>query len=427
MSGVAAPPTCAPAMRAPSLPELVQRFGSPLFVYDGEAVVRRADELRAALPDFVDVCFAVKANPSLGILALLRSRGLGAEVASAGELAAARAAGFEAGRILYAGPGKRDAELEAAVAAGVRAIHVESEGELLRLDAIGRRLGRRVRAGLRAHVTWSASEERPIIGGGMPTKFGIPPDEIRARLADWLRLEGVALSGLHVFTATNVRDADAWLACAEHTLELARELAQAGLRLDWVDVGGGLGVPYAEGETPLDLARLGSGLTELGRAARADLAPGLRLVVEPGRYLVAPAGRFLLRVLDRKSCDGVEFLVTDGGVHQLLRPALVGQPHPVHAVKGGARERTYRVVGPLCTSLDSFGDHALPVCEPGDLLAIEHTGAYGFSESMPAFLSHPVPAEVLLWRGEAWLLRARREPTRHLEGQAIPAPLLDGS
>jgi diaminopimelate decarboxylase len=410
-----------------SAAELVALFGSPLFVYDGELVERRHAALRSALPEGADLFYAVKANPSLGLLALLRRLGAGAEIASEGELLAARRAGFEASAILFAGPGKRDDELRAAVEAGLLGIHVESEGELRRLDAIGRARGRRVRVGVRAHVPWSAGEGHVIIGGGEATKFGIPAPVVREAARAWLGLEGVELSGLHVFNASNVLDAGALVRGARRTLELATELVAAGWPLEWVDAGGGLGVPYAPGETPLDVEALGRGLGAALAEARRASGRDLRLVLEPGRWLVAEAGRLLLRVLDRKACGGVEFLVVDGGVHDLLRPALIGQPHPIACLRASpAAPRAFRVVGPLCTSLDSFGDHALPEdVTRGDLLSIGCAGAYGFTEAMPHFLSHPVPAEVLLWRGAAHLLRPRREAAWHLEGQAIPPALGD--
>lgn len=398
----------------PGPEELLERFGSPLHVVDADVIRARWKALRQALPARVDVHYAMKANPSLGVLALLRSLGAGVEIASQGELLAAQRVGFPGERTLYAGPAKTDAELEAAAEAGLLAIHAESHAELLRLDAIGRRRGRAVAAGVRVHVPWTASESHAIIGGSSATKFGVPEDEARARAPEWARLSGVRVRSLHVFNASNVRDAEALAAGAARTVALGAALADAGLPLEQVDVGGGLGVPYAPGETPLDAPLLGRLL--------APLCERFRLVVEPGRYLVAEAGEYLCRVIDVKRCGDVTFLACDGGIHHVLRPALIGQPHPIRRADARATGpiRRYRVVGPLCTSLDSLGDHDLPATERGDVLAVGCTGAYGFTESMPHFLSHPVPAEVLLDGEAAHLLRPRREAGWHLEGQLIP-------
>ena len=407
--------------------ELVEAFGSPLHVYDGERIAAAARRLRAALPERCSIHHAVKANPSLALLALLVSEGLGLEIASEGELAAALAVSCPPQRILFAGPGKRDAELEAAVEAGVGAIHCESTGELKRLEAIASRGGGRLRCGVRVHVPWSAGEARPIIGGGQVSKFGVAEAEARESVESWLALEHLEIAGLHVFNASNVLEAEALLAGAERTLALACDLKDLGLPLDWVDLGGGLGVSYCASERPLDVERLGEGLGHLLERAERERGHSFRLVLEPGRWLVAEAGEYFASVVDTKRCEGVDFAVLDGGIHHLLRPVLVGQDHPARKAwppppEGGAL-LPVRLVGPLCTSLDSFGDHELPALSVGDLVAIGRTGAYGFTEAMPQFLSHPVPAEVLLFQGEAWLIRERREAAWHLQGQRIPPPL----
>ncbi len=405
--------------------ELVERFGSPLFVYDGEAIGERYGRLREALPEHVAIHYAVKANPALGVLALLVREGAGLEIASEGELAAALRVGCPPERILYAGPGKRDAELEAALEAGVTGIHAESANELRRLDALAAARGERLRCGVRVHVPWSAGETRTIIGGGEATKFGVSEGEARESVASWLRLEHLEIAGLHVFNASNVLDAESLLAGARRTLDLACDLADAGLPLEWVDLGGGLGVSYSEGETPLDVEAFGAGLSTLSSQTEAERGHRFRLALEPGRWLVAEAGEYLTTVVDRKSCGGVDFAVLDGGVHHLLRPALVGQPHPARLAsrESGEESQSVRLAGPLCTSLDSFGDHDLPPLEVGDVIAIERAGAYGFTEAMPQFLSHAVPAEVMQLDGDVHVLRERRGAEKHMAGQHLPPTL----
>lgn len=409
----------------PQAAELVERFGSPLFVYDGERILERYRRLRASLPDSATVHYAVKANPALGVLALLVREGAGLEIASEGELAAALRVACPPERILYAGPGKRDVELVAALEAGVTGIHAESANELRRLDALAAARGKRLRCGVRVHVPWSAGEARTIIGGGEATKFGVSETEARESVASWLELEHLEIGGLHVFNASNVLEAESLLAGARRTLELACDLKDAGLPLDWVDLGGGLGVSYSVGEAPLDVEAFGAGLSALSERIESERGHRFRLVLEPGRWLVAEAGEYLTTVVDRKSCGGVEFAVLDGGVHHLLRPALVGQAHPARLASRESDEdlQPVRLAGPLCTSLDSFGDHDLPPLQVGDVIAIERAGAYGFTEAMPQFLSHAVPAEVMQLDGEVHVLRERRGAEKHLSGQHLPPSL----
>ncbi len=200
------------------------------------------------------------------------------------------------------------------------------------------------------------------------------------------------IRGLHAFAASNQRNAATLLAIHSRIFDLAKRLHdEHGLILEQLDLGGGLGVPYAEDETPLDLAAFGQGLADL--LARHPWFTG-QVILEPGRFLAAPCGVYLARVIRVKESRGARFAILEGGVNHLLRPALTGQAFPVRAVgKTGSTHRT-TLAGPLCTSLDRLGEADLPDLVPGDLLAFGHTGAYGFTEAMTAFLSHPVPPEI---------------------------------
>jgi len=413
---------------------LVATHGSPLFVYDLAVVTRQADALRAVLPARFDIAYAVKANPSLGLVAHLGDLGLGADVASLGELRTAIRAGIPAERIVMTGPGKRDEELRAAVDAGIRAITVESVGELRRLDAIaGTRAGpgaRPVPILLRVAVSTTAVGERiPIVGGDGGLKFGMDRDDLLAAA----RLAGSSnrldLLGIHSFGASNVTDA---ATVAEHvaaTMALAIEVAAAtGMTLRLVDVGGGLGIPYRDDEPPLDLDAFGRLLGALADSWTTDPATrGTRLLIEPGRFIVGACGLYVTQVVDTKTVDGRAVAVVDGGIHHVLRPALVGGEHRVRRLsrRGHPASATapdpVMIAGPLCSGLDVLATSALlPRLEPGDLLAILDVGAYGFSESMPFFLSHPIPAEIAIHDGRASVLRPRLEPESWLEWQRLP-------
>jgi diaminopimelate decarboxylase len=407
--------------------DLAARFGTPLYVYDLDVIERQFDALRAALPPSVEIAYAVKANPALAIVAHLGHLGLGADVASGGELATARRAGIPAERIVVTGPGKRDAELRDAVAAGVRAITVESPGELDRLERIAADASRRVPVLLRASVSTADRLERVrLVGDDGAGKFGMDEPDMRAAARSAARSRHLELLGVHRFGASNVLDAGRLAAHVDETVELARAVAaHAAVPLRLVDAGGGLGIPYEAHEESLDVAGFGRRVSAL--AASWATTPGmrdLRLLLEPGRYLVGAAGAYVARVVDRKRVGEAEVAILDGGVHHLLRPALVGQEHRVRVL--GADPRTARswpvtIAGPLCSGLDIFAANAtLSAPAVGDLVAVLDTGAYGFTESMPLFLSHAIPAEVAIRGGRAALIRPRLEPAEWLDRQLLP-------
>jgi diaminopimelate decarboxylase len=409
---------------------LAAEHGTPFYAYDLDVMSRQAEALRAVLPPVVDVAYAVKANPALAVVAHFGDLGLGADVASAGELELACRAGISPERIVMTGPGKRDAELEAAVVLGIRAITVESPRELARLETIAARLGRVQAVMLRAAVSEAVRLERVrLVGDDGAGKFGMDPTD----LVDASRMATASphldLVGLHAFGASNVLDASALLDHVAATVRAARRLAlSVGAPLRLIDAGGGLGIPYEPHEESLDLRRLGVGLAEIVAGWADDpLLTDARLLLEPGRFLAGPAGAYVARVVDRKTVAGSTVVVLDGGVHHLLRPALVGQEHRLRTVGAGAepggagRVAPVTVAGPLCSGLDVFSQSAvMRPPEVGELVAVLDVGAYGFTESMPLFLSHPVPAEVAIRGGRAALIRPRQEPSEWLGRQLLP-------
>lgn len=409
--------------------DLATRFGTPLYIYDLDVVTRQVRALQAALPPSAELAYAVKANPSLAVVAWLGSLGLGADVASGGELATALRAGIPPERIVMTGPGKRDAELRTAVAAGpagIRAITVESPGELGRLETIARDAGRRQPVMLRAAVTEAARLERVrLVGDDGAGKFGMDAADLVDAARRAAASEHLDLLGVHAFGASNVLDANALVAHVASTGRLARDIAAlAGTTVRIVDGGGGLGIPYEIHEESLDLVTLARGLAAVNATWAADpLLAEARLLLEPGRFLVGPAGAYLARVVDRKTMDGTAVAILDGGVHHVLRPALVGQEHRVRSFGSGAgRPVPVTIAGPLCSGLDVLAVGAvMPAPAVGDLLAVLDVGAYGFTESMPYFLSHPIPAEVVVRGGAAACVRPRTEPASWLEQQTIPA------
>jgi diaminopimelate decarboxylase len=414
--------------------ELATDFGTPLYVYDLDVIERQVTTLQAALPARVDLAYAVKANPALAVVEFLGRLGLGADVASGGELDTARRAGIAADRIVMTGPGKRDVELAAAVNVGIHAVTVESPGELARLEGIAAAVGRVQPVLLRAAVSEQARLERVrLVGDDGAGKFGMDAADLAESARRAVASPHLDLLGLHAFGASNILDAGALIAHVAATVRAARRLAlSAGTTLRLVDAGGGLGIPYEPFEESLDLVRLGAGLAEITSDWDTDpVLSGARLLLEPGRFLVGPAGAYLARVVDRKTVDGTVVVILDGGVHHVLRPALVGQEHRLRAFGGhgeaagtgtGGRIVPVIVAGALCSGLDVFSQSAVMTPpDVGDLVAVLDVGAYGFTESMPLFLSHPIPAEVALRSGQAALIRPRQEPVEWLDRQVVPA------
>lgn len=366
---------------------LAEAHGTPCFAYSGAVAEAGFRALRAALPSRVRIAYAVKANPHPGLLARFAALGASFDCASIGELGRVEALGLPPGRTFFAGPGKREAELEKALAMGVR---VQAEGweDLARIDAL---VDRETAVNLRVHPAFDIDEGSRIIGGSGPSAFGVDEEAVPALLERAASLRHVRIRGLHVFAASNQRDAAKLRAIHGAVLDLARRLHEAhGLVLEQIDLGGGLGVSYAPGETPLDLKAFGQGLSDL--LARHPWFTG-ELILEPGRFLAGPCGVYLARVVRIKESRGTRFAILEGGINHLIRPLLTGQPFPVKAVGQGAGELPYTLAGPLCTSLDRLGDVRLPALAAGDLLAFGTTGAYGLNEGMTHFLSHPVPPE----------------------------------
>jgi diaminopimelate decarboxylase len=325
----------------------------------------------------------------------------GFDVASGGELRLALDAGADPRGVSFAGPGKSEAELTQAVAAGVL-MHLESTRELRLLGRIAQRLGRAARVAVRVNPDFELRSSTWRMGGG-PKQFGIDAERVPEVLAEIGRDSNVVFEGFHLFAgAQNLRAAELVEAQGK-ALDLAIALAaHAPCAVKSVNLGGGFGIPHYPHEHPLDLAAVGEGLQGVAARASARL-PGAELVIELGRYIVGEAGFYVTRIVDRKVSRDEVFLVTDGGMHHHLAAAGVGQFFRknfrldiVTGTPATARE-VATVVGPLCTPLDVLGARMdLPVAEPGDLVVVFQSGAYGRSASPTAFLSHPAPLEVLV-------------------------------
>ncbi len=323
------------------------------------------------------------------------------DVASGGELAIALDTGIDPASISFAGPGKTEAELSLAVAAGIL-VNLESFREIPLLARHSSRLGRAARVAVRVNPDFELKSSGMKMGGG-PKQFGIDSEQVPAALAE-IRDAGLAFEGFHIFSGSQNLRAEAIGEAQTKSLELALRLAgDAPQPIRSLNLGGGFGIPYFPGERPLDLRAVGDNLAGLVSRAQAAL-PQAKLVIELGRYLVGEAGIYVCRIIDRKPSRGQVFLVTDGGLHHHLAASgnfgqVIRKNYPVvigNRMRSTAREIA-SVVGPLCTPLDLIGDRMeLARAEPGDLVVVFQSGAYGWSASPHRFLSHPGAVETLV-------------------------------
>lgn len=382
--------------------DLVAEAGStPLFVYSRDLLTTRVATLRTAMPQRLSIHYAVKANPYEPLLKHMLKLVDGFDIASGGELTIVRQAGIDPARVSFAGPGKRDTELEAAMAAGVT-LNLESEGEAGRALAIAERLGVRPRLAIRVNPDFDLKGSGMKMGGGAKP-FGIDAERVPA-LARQLIAAGADWQGFHIFAGSQALSAEAIIETQSQTLALAARLAEeTGAPLPKCNLGGGFGIPYFPGDEPVDITAVGAALGE----RFADLPAVLRdtaFCIELGRYLVGESGVYLATVVDRKDSHGEVYLVTDGGLHHQLAASgnfgtVVRRNYPSAIATRFADpvEEEASIVGCLCTPLDRLADKGgFPRADVGDVVAIFCAGAYGASASPAMFLGQGPAAEMLV-------------------------------
>ena len=384
-----------------SLEAVAREFGTPCYVYSRsaiEAAFRDFDEGLAGVAHLV--CYAVKANSTLAILDVLRRMGAGFDIVSGGELARVLAAGGRADRVIFSGVGKSEAEIRGALAADIKCFNVESEPELERLDAIARSMGKVAPVSVRVNPDVDA-KTHPYISTGMAgNKFGIPHERAVDVYRRASKLANLRVTGIDCHIGSQILETSPLDQALDRVLDLTARLEAEGIRFEHIDLGGGIGIRYRD-ETPPDVrayaARLASRLK--GR--------GYEVLLEPGRAIVGAAGLLLTRVEYLKLDKARRFAVVDASMSELLRPALYQAWHDIVPVtQRASAAASYDVVGPVCESSDVLGvDRSLAV-EAGDLLAILSAGAYGMAMSSN-YNSRPRPAEVMVDRGRAVLVRAR--------------------
>lgn len=386
-----------------SLPELAERVGTPAFVYNAESIrsrYRALDSALAAIPH--RICFAVKANSNLAVLKIMRELGAGVDIVSSGEMARALAAGFTPDRIVFSGVGKTTEELLAAVQVGVGHLNVESGEELEQLGRIAESEKTQVQVGIRVNPDVTTDTHPYISTGKTGIKFGIPSDQVIPAAQYILKHPRLELTTLAMHLGSQIVDTEPFLQGIARLSELVDSLRAGGVAtLRVLDIGGGLGIRYAEERSidPVDFAA----------AVVPRLAPtGLTVYLEPGRFLVGSAGILLTRVLYRKHSGGKEFVVVDAGMNDLVRPSHYQAYHEiVELVEEGRPGRRADVVGPVCETGDFLAlDRMLPGLQSGDGLAILGAGAYGFVMASN-YNSRPRAAEIIVDGGRWWVARPR--------------------
>jgi diaminopimelate decarboxylase len=381
--------------------DLASRVGTPFYAYSGAAMNVRVAELRAVLPEAIKLHYAIKANPMPDVVRFMSPLVDGLDVASGRELRVALDAGMRPQDISFAGPGKSVAELEQAVTAGIL-VNVESFREIALLESIQQRSGKPARVAVRVNPDFELKSSGMKMGGG-PKQFGIDAELVPQALRQ-IAAGALAFEGFHIFSGSQNLKVASICEALSKVLALATRLAEAAPSpLKVLNLGGGFGIPYFPGETALDLVPIGAHLREIAAQANAGM-PGMELVIELGRFLVGEAGVYVCRVVDRKVSRGEVFLVTDGGLHHHLAASgnfgqVIRKNYPVAIANRMDAQETERasVVGPLCTPLDVLADR-MPLAHAieGDLVAVFQSGAYGYTASPHAFLSHPPPREEFL-------------------------------
>ena len=384
------------------LKTIIDEYQSPSYIYSKKTIENSYNILKENLPDKFRIFYAQKSNPNSEILKLIASLGAGCDTASLGEMKSAIKAGFPKNKIMLTGPAKTEFEIKFAIEGGLSSINVESVQELLLVDNIALQSGKIQNILVRINPPYESGEPTRIIGGTGVSKFGIDIEQIDEFFRTLKDLENVSLKGIHIFNSSQILDAEKIYNNTKNVIDTAISLSREySFDISHIDLGGGFGIPYSENENALDIGKLGSKLNDLIESVKyRNFLKDVELIYEPGRYLSGKAGIYITKILYNKTSRGKNILLIDGGIHHMLRPALIGQTHPVVNLTAlfenrKAETEEYMIAGPLCTSFDTFGENiTLPHTEQGDILAVMNAGAYGFTESMPDFLSHPPATEI---------------------------------
>jgi diaminopimelate decarboxylase len=389
-----------------SLAKIAEEVGTPVYVYSRGDIERAYKAFDAALEGIPhEVCYAVKACSTLGVLGVLVQLGAGADIVSIGELYRWLKAGGDADSVVFSGVGKTEAEMKTALDAGIGCFNVESGEELYVLDRVAQANSKRAKVSLRVNPDVDPQTHPYISTGLKQNKFGVSMQEARELFKAAAQMKGIAVAGVDFHIGSQLTKTSPFTDAIARLVELVQLLAKDGIKLEHVDIGGGLGIDYGKGEhvpSPADY----------GRAVRSALAPltnlGIKVLTEPGRVIVGQAGALVSRVLYRKKNEAKHFTIVDAAMNDLMRPALYGSHHPIKPVKNPERPAIVSdVVGPICETGDFFArDRELPALEQGELICIGAAGAYG-SAMASNYNTRPRAPEVLVSGSSYTVIRTR--------------------
>ena len=389
-----------------ALTRIADEVGTPVYVYSRSEIERAYRAFDAALEGIPhEVCYAVKANSTLGVLGVLVQLGAGADIVSVGELYRWLRAGGDPEGVIFSGVGKTESEMKTALEAGIGCFNVESGEELLALDRVAQSLGKRAKISLRVNPDVDPQTHPYISTGLKQNKFGVSMAEARQLFRDAATAKGLQVIGVDFHIGSQLTKTSPFTDAIARLVELVQTLGKDGIKLDHVDIGGGLGIDYGNGEAVPSPA-------DYGVAVRAALQPltslGIKVLTEPGRVIVGQAGALVSRVLYRKRNEAKHFTIVDAAMNDLMRPALYQSHHPIEPVKNPDRPTAATdVVGPICETGDFFArDRELPVLDRGELISIGAAGAYG-SAMASNYNTRPRAPEVLVSGASYTVIRAR--------------------
>ncbi len=400
-----------------SVEDIADEFGTPVYVTDEQRVRENYRAVYSAFSKYMEteVHYAAKANTNMAILSILRQEGSGIDAVSIGEVRTCLKAGFDPSKIMYTGVFVSEEELKQVVSTGVRVnLDSPSEAEKMARIAPGAEVSFRITPGV------GSGHGDKVITGNKGAKFGIPRDKV---VETYLHALDIGLNpvGIHAHIGSGGQSVEPFIDEAEVLSELINQIDEAGIKLKFVDIGGGIGVPYKPNEEEMDLDNMASEVTDVFEQ-NTDIR---KIIVEPGRYIVADSTVLLTRCTDVKDAETKKYVGVDAGFNTLIRPAMYGSFHYIAdgSKFGKACTSRYDIAGPLCESGDYLGhDRVLPDVEEGDVMVVYDAGAYGYSMSS-RYNSRPLPAEVLVNDGKAELIRAREEPDEQLRHQTVPERL----
>lgn len=382
---------------------VINNYKKPLFLYSLKVIKERYKLLRNSFPAKIKIYYAQKSNPSKNILTTLSSLKSGCDTASIGEIKNALKAGFKPKDIMFSGPGKNIDEINFAVKNNINLINAESLQELEFINSVCKNLNKKQKILLRVNPQFDLNEKNKIIGGKGVSKFGVDVNEIPKIIKYIQANQNLILAGFHIFNSSQILNNNSIIKNCSKVIEMVFEICKKyKLNITHIDLGGGFGIPYSKNEKEINLKQINNGIQKiLHQKKYKEFLKNINLIFEPGRFISGMSGIYITKVLYTKKSYGKNILITDGGINHLLRPALINQKHPILNLTAMMENRkkylNYKIAGPLCTAIDEFdGNCKLRETKQGDFLMILNSGAYGYSESMLHFLSHPLPDEKYL-------------------------------